>query len=295
MKLISFEYFLTVAENGSVRQAAEKLNVSASSITRQIQQLEHDFGCELFERRNDGMALTEEGLVLQRHMQNTVRELDLARDEISHIHEMLAGTVRFSSIEGTMGSWLLPTIASFRERYENIRFEGTVDSSDAVYQAVVSDQVDFGIAMLNKPSHDVDVLMTFDTTFKIVVSPTHSLARKRKLCLRDIEDRPLVMLSPAFYTRQLFDQLAASQQHNYDIALELNHIELLKREVMTHGSITVLPDYAVQEELENGTLCGFSIQDELPEALSTVLFKKKDRQTTRSASMFMEMLAKAQT
>ena len=99
------------------------------------------------------------------------------------------------------------------------------------------------------------------------------------------------MLNTSFYTRQLFDQYAAKNHHTYEIALELNHIELLKREVITRGSINILPDYAIEEEISDGILHGFNVQGELPTRSSTILFKKKGRRMTQSSNAFIELLS----
>ena len=55
------KYFNMVAELGSIREAAQRLHVSASAINRQILNLEELIGERLFERRRTGMVLTEAG------------------------------------------------------------------------------------------------------------------------------------------------------------------------------------------------------------------------------------------
>jgi len=61
-----FFSFVEVAREGSIRRAAEKLNVSASALSRQMQLLEQDFGTRLFARIPQGVQLTEQGRTLLR-------------------------------------------------------------------------------------------------------------------------------------------------------------------------------------------------------------------------------------
>ena len=59
--LQTLQTFSVVAETGSFTQAASELNLSQSAISRQIQQLEHYFGCSLFQRHTRKVVLTEQG------------------------------------------------------------------------------------------------------------------------------------------------------------------------------------------------------------------------------------------
>lgn len=290
MKLPTFRYFLSVAEHGSIRRAADQLHISASALTRQIQQLEHDFDCKLFERQKSGMQLTEEGHILQHHMQNTMYELDFARDEIRKLKDIVSGHVTYSSIEGTLSSWLLPATSSFHSLFPGVTFDAIIDSSDSTYHAVAANQVDFGIAILDKSYSGIEVLRTLETCFKIVVRPSHPIANNHQLPVEAIANYPLVLLNRSFYTRQLFDSLAAKAGIELDVMLSLNNIELIKSKVQGSDCVTVLPDYACQDEFKLGRLKGINLQQFGNTIRPTILFKKKGRRLTSATEKFLEVL-----
>ena len=54
-------YLDQVAKTGSIRRAAEKMNVASSAVNRQILKLEDDLGVKIFERRGNGVRLTPAG------------------------------------------------------------------------------------------------------------------------------------------------------------------------------------------------------------------------------------------
>src|SRR5512137_2511927 len=56
-------YFQTVAHEGNLTRAAERLNVSQSAVSTQLRQLEERLGQALFERRGRGLHLTEAGRI----------------------------------------------------------------------------------------------------------------------------------------------------------------------------------------------------------------------------------------
>ena len=61
MKFNEFEYFLTIAELGSLSKAAEKLYVSQPSLTQYINRLEDNLGIKLFDRSKSPINLTPAG------------------------------------------------------------------------------------------------------------------------------------------------------------------------------------------------------------------------------------------
>src|SRR5690348_17586115 len=79
-------YFDQVARLGSIRRAAEALNVASSAVNRQILKLEEETGVVLFERLRTGVRLTAAGEVLLRHARETLIDYDRARAEIGRAH-----------------------------------------------------------------------------------------------------------------------------------------------------------------------------------------------------------------
>ena len=62
MELRHIRYFLTVADEGSLTKAAEKLLIAQPPLSRQIRDLEEELGTPLFNRKNNGVSLTEAGV-----------------------------------------------------------------------------------------------------------------------------------------------------------------------------------------------------------------------------------------
>lgn len=290
MKVSSFKYFLAVAETGSVRQAAKVLHVSASAISRQIQNLEHNFKSTLFERKTQGMVLTEEGKVIERHMRKTMREMDLAQVEIDEIHGLLTGTIAFSTIEGVLSSWLLPTIAAFQVQYPDIKFDGNIAASDNVFHSLMTDQVDVGVALEGRLPMDVEVLKRFKTSFKVALSPSHELADREVLDIKDLAPYPLAMLSKRFHTRQLLNDLSIRKGIPFNISFELDNIEILKQFVLSTNGATILPHYALASESRDGSLKVISMNKGAFPKSTTVLCVRKGRHLTKAASRFIEFI-----
>ena len=76
INLKHLEYFITVAQMGSINRAAQSLFISQPSLGRIIRDLEHSVGVPLFTRSNHGVTLTPEGIEFQRRAQRVMNELD---------------------------------------------------------------------------------------------------------------------------------------------------------------------------------------------------------------------------
>lgn len=290
MQISMFKYFLAVAETGSIRQASLTLHVSASAISRQIQNLEHSFQTTLFDRCADGMLLTEEGKILALHMQRTMREMELARAKIDDLHGLTAGTVRYATIEGVVRAWLFPAIADFQSLYPLVKFKGFISGAEAVYQALENDQVDFGITMHDDFYPDIGIVEKFTTPFKAAMSHQHPLAHRKSLHLEDLVPYELTMLDSTFHTRRALDLSLSRKGLNIRIGFELNHIELIKVHVLQTGNITILPDYAVSHEKQHKKMAIVDIAEkEIPFA-TTILCVRRGRILTKAAQEIINSL-----
>lgn len=65
MELRLLKYFWTIAEEGTISQAAEVLHLTQPTLSRQLKELEEELGTELFVRENRKMILTEAGYFLK--------------------------------------------------------------------------------------------------------------------------------------------------------------------------------------------------------------------------------------
>ena len=87
-------YFDEVVRAGSIRAAAEKLNVASSAINRQVLRLEADLGVKLFERGARRLRLTAAGEILIHHVRRTLRDAERAKSEIEDLQGLKRGIVR---------------------------------------------------------------------------------------------------------------------------------------------------------------------------------------------------------
>jgi len=94
-----FFTFVEVARERSIRRAAEKLNLSASALSRQMQILEQTFGARLLVRNPQGVQLTEQGQVLLAQAERWLDDESALRAALQQAGEGGAGTLRLGVME----------------------------------------------------------------------------------------------------------------------------------------------------------------------------------------------------
>ena len=94
MELYHLKTFVTVAEEGHLTRAAQRLNTSQPAVSAHIKNLEEELGLSLFTRTPKGMRLTEEGTVLKTRAVEALSMIDNLRDQAGVLKDEVTGTLR---------------------------------------------------------------------------------------------------------------------------------------------------------------------------------------------------------
>lgn len=108
MELFQLKYFVCVAKQQSFSKAAEELLISQPSVSRAIQQLEHEFDLHLFERHGKHIKSTKAGEVLYEKLMTVIAILDDLPTELNIIAGKKQSTIVLNVLECTGGN---PTVA----------------------------------------------------------------------------------------------------------------------------------------------------------------------------------------
>lgn len=109
LSLKQIECFLVVCEELNFRKAADRLNMTQSPLTRQIQSLEHSLNARLFERTNKSVAITDDGETFRRYAVTVVNAVDEALELIKYSRgdSRLAGLAASSALRDPRMNGLL--------------------------------------------------------------------------------------------------------------------------------------------------------------------------------------------
>lgn len=284
------KYFLAVARTGSIRLASDELYVAPSAISRQIAALEEDFGLPLFERSSKGVRLTAAGQVFEATARSIVRQMERARTEVDDLRGLKRGHVVIHAVEGVVADFLLPLLAAFHREYPGISFEIQVTGTDDVLRALLEDRCDIGLAFNPEPTEAVLEITETAHPVIAVVLPAHPEAGRALLPLAELAGQVLGLPDRSFGVRRLLDETVARAGVRLQPFLQVNSIEMAKAFVRAGMGLTVLPAFAVHQEIARGEFVGIRLGQ--PEGLSArlVLCVHERRHLSTAARRVLAML-----
>lgn len=159
--------FEVAARKLSFKEAGEELSLSASAVSRQINQLETEINCPLFERFNRQLALTKQGAQLYTAVNEALRSLEKTIQLISP--DLSTAELRISAQPYFVHHWLLPRLQQFNEEYPhiNLSFE-----SEHTYQPFNAQYYDGCFRFEAEPSEEADCFHLFKQYAVPVASPS---------------------------------------------------------------------------------------------------------------------------
>lgn len=114
MNLDLLRSFFAIVEHGSLNQAAERLRVSQSTLTRQMHALEHVLGGRLLERGPTGVALTAAGHALADDMRPVLASFDAVIDRTRTLASGKSATLRIGYLGSAAADYLHPALSHLR-------------------------------------------------------------------------------------------------------------------------------------------------------------------------------------
>jgi DNA-binding transcriptional LysR family regulator len=121
--LNSLTMFAKVVEANGFSEAARRLDIPVSTISRRVAELEAQLGVRLLERSTRKLRLTEIGSELLEHAQRSAELGEAVGDIVSNRRSSVSGVLRLSAPPSLSESLLVPLINAFQMSYPNVRIE----------------------------------------------------------------------------------------------------------------------------------------------------------------------------
>ncbi|MBM7324698.1 LysR family transcriptional regulator [Agrobacterium sp. S2] len=286
----SLRYFISVVRNGSIRAASSELHVAQSAISRQLQQLEHEVGQPLLERRARGVTLTPAGEVLFAYGREAVFQEERLESELDALQGLRKGHIRISSMESLVPLLLPKAIDRFKTQYPGITFSVEIETSDTVVSRVSEGACDIGIAFMPNITEETRVIYRSREPLYAVVVKSHPLAKKKQIRVSDLAMHQ-VGLGPRYSGgRILFDQACREAHIQIVPSLESTSVELLHRFAQVGTGVAVLLRHSCAETIGSGKLKAIRFEDEILNSGSLDVFALNGRRLPVAADRFLAIL-----
>src|SRR3954454_16193132 len=183
-------YVDEVARSGSIRKAADQLNVTASAVNRRIMDLEVELGAPRFERRPRGVRLTAAGEVFVNYLRHQNGEAERMKSQIEDLKGMRRGTVRIACSQALALEFLPREIAAYRARFPLVQFEVKVFDHEQAMAALSAYEVDLVLVFRPPFLASFQPLMSLQQRLVALMGADHPLALRNKIRLSDCVGYP---------------------------------------------------------------------------------------------------------
>jgi len=248
MDIRQLKYFVTIAEEGNITKAAERLFMAQPPLSRQLKLMEDELGVMLFDRTNKkGMILTPEGRVFLKNARRILYNMDEAVTEVQELGRQMTkrlsiGTTIYCS------ELVLPVLKNFCEKYPFIVPEIHEGNVSHLMDLLKSHKID--LAICSRP-FDAEgyVIKKLKQDACVLVASKNFQWTKKRITLEEISQLPLLLLN-APDSNSMY-QTILSEFEKRDLKLNISCVchdsGLLLKMILGNFGATILPESMINE------------------------------------------------
>lgn len=236
------QYFVAVAESGTVTGAAQALSISQSSITEAIKELEADLGVPLFERHSRGLNITHKGHQFLRHATTILSGVSDARRAFQDQQPDESGTLHLGVTSLVAGYVLSDILSRYRRAYPAIDVTAIEDDGSYLEHLLINGELDAAVMVIsNLRSRDALQAEILEVSpYKLWLPLGHSLTTAERIDPADLSNEPLILLT-IDEIEEATGKLLGALGARPEIAFRTRSVEAVRSLVATGAGLALLP------------------------------------------------------
>ena len=195
MELRHLRYFVAVAEAGSMKLAAERrLHTAQPSLSRQIRDLEHEVGADLFVRSVRGVALTEAGRAFLDHARLSLAQAEAATEAARRVARPAKAIFAVGFLTGQEAAWLAPATRILSHELPSIEIRVSSGFSVTLADDLVHRRIDIAF-LRHEPEPDIEYKLVLKERLVAILPRDHRLAARKTFDPRDLTRETFIGIS----------------------------------------------------------------------------------------------------
>ena len=198
MTLQQLKYVITVADTGTITEAANKLYISQPSLTNAIHELEKEMNIVIFNRTNKGISLSKEGEIFLGYARQVLEQAAILEDK----YKGNDGGKKQFCVSTQHYSFAVNAFVDLVKQYGQDEYDFSIRETQTyeIIEDVARMRSEIGILFLNDfneavlrkllRSNDLEFHLLFVARPHVFISRKHPLAGKTVITNEELEDYP---------------------------------------------------------------------------------------------------------
>lgn len=193
MELRVLEYFLAVADEGSISKAAEHLHLTQPTLSRQIKELEESLGKQLFIRGSRKITLTDDGVLLRKRAQEIVSLVVKTENEVRAENNDLSGDIYIGAAESDSVRYIIKCISELQKKHSIKLHILSGDAKDTL-EKLDNGLIDFALILGEIDKHKYNYIeLPITDTWGLLMKKNSPLSSKKYIEPKDLEGLPIIL------------------------------------------------------------------------------------------------------
>ena len=284
-------YLYEAVRFGTLRAAADYLDLAPSAVSRQITLLESELATMFVERHSRGVRLTDEGRMLLEYFKDVQSQQENLLSRLEEVRGLQRGHVNLAVGEGFIGDFMSAPMQQFHQRYPKITLTLDLCGTNEVLRRVIEDEVHLGLVYNPARDPNVQSRAVHRQPICVIAAPKSPLAKlSRPLRIKDLLNYPVALLHQAYGIRQSIQVAEYSEQVRLVPSLTTNSLAVLRQFVQARFGITFLPAFAVLDGIDDGQLIALPLEHATLARAEAHLINRRDRRLPPAASLLAKQL-----
>ena len=251
LDLTDLRIFARIADAGSLSAASRALGVPKSSVSRSLVRIEAETGARLVERSTRRLALTDAGLLLQRHARRILDDVGEAEAALAGFVGVPRGTLRVSAPPSFAAGPLAPMLSEFLARYPDLRLVLSFDNQPIVQ---LPDDVDVAIRTGALPDSDLIARRLASTELVPCASPGYLAAHGTPGNVDELRGHRLVSVFDRRVLWRFRSPAGAVHEHSAEPNVVVPDHAIARTVLLGGAGIGQLPEYHARDAIGSGAL-----------------------------------------
>ena len=278
-----------VAREGSFRRAADALHLSQPALSLAVAELEEQLGVTLFDRTSRSVTPTEIGAAFVATAARLLGDFDQLVQEVGDVAHSRRGRVVVSCVSSVAGRIMPLAMQACSRLHPQVEVVVRDDVAQQVLVAVRSREADFGLTI---EPRELEADMSFEPLkedpFYLVCPRDHQLARRRKVCWRDLNAEALVSLSTTSGSERVISDELARQRVRPARTTPVSHLATVHGMLEAGHGIAVLPMIGLPVEGHPTLVSRPLMEPRLARVIGA--YRRRDRSLSPAASALLEVI-----